>query len=551
MTNPNETWQIKVNNQIYEANVEEMCQWIAEGALLPADRVRRGNLRWLEARKVPVLLQFFNAKEHGLPFPILQTVTNASAENDSPSKTENLEDASGNNQSEIAERSKNFAAETQPPESSSINAQTSNACRFHVEEEARYICETCANYFCKLCPTSYGASVKICPLCGAMCKPLAEVRAKQQKNYQYQRAATENFGFSDFTSALAYPFKFRSSLIFGAWLFMVFTLGQTASAFGGTIFVASAIVCAMLANSLTFTCLANTIENFSQGNTEADFMPKFDDFSLWDDVIHPFFLSVGVYIISFGLLIVLLVAAFYYAMQSFEQIEADKQKIVSAVFPNEQNELNSARQIPQINETQKRLNEQNEWKNGAMPDEKAITNSQQSAHSEEAEFQKLEEMIRENRRAQLEQVAGETTASERESYNQMAANLLRLSLIFSIPIFLAFLWGVFYFPVACAVAGYTRSFAAVVNPLIGLDTIRRMNLNYAKILLMFFGLGVFSLAISGILSVVFAPFDMPRAGNLPAKIIGSLFTFYLSVVFSVVLGCALLKCSDRLNLHRG
>jgi hypothetical protein len=112
------------------------------------------------------------------------------------------------------------------------------------------------------------------------------------------------------------------------------------------------------------------------------------------------------------------------------------------------------------------------------------------------------------------------------------------------------LWGAFYFPAACLVAGYTRSFAAVINPLVGLDTIRRMKFNYAKILLMFFALGVFSFAASGILSAVFAPFDMPRAGNLPAKIIGSLFTFYFSVVFSVALGCALFKCSDCLNLRR-
>ncbi len=62
----------------------------------------------------------------------------------------------------------------------------------------------------------------------------------------------------------------------------------------------SAFFCAMLANTLTFGILANTVENFSNGKISSDFMPRFDDFSAWDDVIHPFLLSIGVYVISFG-----------------------------------------------------------------------------------------------------------------------------------------------------------------------------------------------------------------------------------------------------------
>lgn len=45
-------------------------------------------------------------------------------------------------------------------------------------------------------------------------------------------------------------------------------------------------------------------------------------------------------------------------------------------------------------------------------------------------------------------------------------------------------------------------------------------------------------------------FDMPGVGNLPAKFIGSLFTFYFSVVFSCVLGFAIYKASDRLKLYQ-
>src|SRR5215218_2659263 len=75
--NPNEIWQVDVGGQVYEASLAELTQWIAEGSLLPQDRVRRGNLRWLDAIKVPTLYGFFNAKDLGVPLPpLVTTATN-------------------------------------------------------------------------------------------------------------------------------------------------------------------------------------------------------------------------------------------------------------------------------------------------------------------------------------------------------------------------------------------------------------------------------------------------------------------------------------------
>jgi hypothetical protein len=56
--------------------------------------------------------------------------------------------------------------------------------------------------------------------------------------------------------------------------------------------------------------------------------------------------------------------------------------------------------------------------------------------------------------------------------------------------------------------------------------------------------------ISGILAAVFAPFAMPRVGNLPAAALGSLFAFYFSIVFSCVIGFALHKNAEKLKLFR-
>src|SRR5690348_11638077 len=61
----NEYWQVEVNGQVYDAQFEELATWINDGALQPEDKVRRANLRWIEAQKVPALLRFFNAKVNG------------------------------------------------------------------------------------------------------------------------------------------------------------------------------------------------------------------------------------------------------------------------------------------------------------------------------------------------------------------------------------------------------------------------------------------------------------------------------------------------------
>ncbi len=85
-------------------------------------------------------------------------------------------------------------------------------------------------------------------------------------------------------------------MYFGAILFAVFSFGQSAASIGGMFMMFSALFCVMASNMLTFGILANTVENFSQGKLETNFMPDFDDFSMWDDVVHPFFLSIAAYI---------------------------------------------------------------------------------------------------------------------------------------------------------------------------------------------------------------------------------------------------------------
>ena len=116
--------------------------------------------------------------------------------------------------------------------------------------------------------------------------------------------------------------------------------------------------------------------------------------------------------------------------------------------------------------------------------------------------------------------------------------------------FITFLWGCVFFPATCAVAGYSKSFLATINPLVGLDTMKRLGGTYLKILVMGFVLVVMAGFVSMILGAILSPLNLPGMGNLPATAITAVFTFYFWTVFSCIIGYALFKKADKLGLVR-
>ncbi len=535
----NETWQVEAGGKIYDTSFDEMTTWIAEGSLLKIDRVRKGNLRWIEAGKVPALIEFFNAKDAAGPTPPVITSTT----------TEVLGVAQPTGEFTNAQPAHAYAP-----------VNTEPVCAVHTDALAAYLCDTCANAFCKACPSAYGSTVRICPFCGAMCSPLAKVEKIRTETQIRHRAATQGFGFGDFVNALAHPFKFKASLIFGAIMFAVISLGQAAVNFGGMFMMASAILCFMLANTLTFGVLGNVADNFSQGKLDENFMPAFDDFSIWDDVVHPFFLSIGVYISSFGPLIAVAIVAVFMVMGAVKDemngLKTDAARTVSpgAVYAERTARNNAAMQDiikKDANQQQRRVAA---IENGDVPDDNLLTRdapltADEVRRSEEQDFEAINNLINEQRKAQLESAIGKTPETKAKEQAEMVKAVLGYGIMFVLLGGIALLWGLFYFPAACAVAGYTRSFTATVNPLVGLDTIRRLGVDYIKILLMALAISIMSAIVGAVLNAVFSPFDMPAVGNLPAMAIGNLFTFYFYVVFACVIGYALFKAADRLDLY--
>ena len=181
--NLNEVWQVDVNGTIYDAPFFELGEWIDGGSLLPEDKVRKGNLRWIEARRVPALLPFFNAKANGEPMPVVISTTVAE-----PAGTDALAPAPSGEVSPV-EPPTSFVDHNAGAERSMPKVATdASICAMHAGIESAYICDGCANGFCKACPNSYGGTVKICPLCGAMCRPVGEVRESRHRSETLSRA---------------------------------------------------------------------------------------------------------------------------------------------------------------------------------------------------------------------------------------------------------------------------------------------------------------------------------------------------------------------------
>ncbi len=543
-----ETWQVDANGKIFETNFSEMTEWINDGSLLRQDKVRKGNLRWIEAGKVPPLVPIFNAKDNGQPLsPPIVTTTNVN-----PSRPASEASANPPNLPPIPD---NFSV---PDVGKAATPSAEPICTIHADAPAAYLCETCSNQFCRACPKSYGSTVKICPLCGAMCKSMVEIAKVRTATSVYSSAVKEAFGFGDFAKSLAYPFRFKTSLIAGAIMFMFFSIGQSAVGFGGIFMLGAAIICFMLANMLTFGILANTVDNFSQGKVDLNFMPSFDDFELWDDVVHPFFLSIGVYLSSFGpFLIVIVVAIFLVAgavKPEMNGVQSDAARMVNPGLPYA---ANAVRQSERVREILKKDADEQKRRVEAMESGEVPPNelSNRAAVKDADQFNadnmdEMNQLIQEQRKAQLEAAVGKTPETVAKERSALISKILGFGLVFLVIGGVTLLWGLFYFPAACAVAGYTRSFGATLNPTVGLDTIRRLGGVYVKVLLMWIAIAIMSGVVAGVLSTVLSQFDMPGVGNMPAKAIGSLFGFYFSVVFSCMIGFALFKAADRLDLYR-
>jgi hypothetical protein len=547
---PNETWQVEVNGQVYDAQFDELAAWIADGALHPEDKVRRANLRWIEAGKVPKLTVHFDAKVHGLPPPeiIVRTV-------DGVNRAEVVEGPSpGSGPKLVSQVDPVSVGDTYTGVPLEINSErhlanrTSERCRNHELRAARYICLSCSVRLCRECVKAFGSSVMICSECGGMCKVISEFVTEIEREEFRSRSLRQGFGFSDFFEALAYPFRFKTSLFFGGLLFIFFSLGKLATSFGGIYMIVGSLFSYMLANMLIFGILSNTIDSFAHGKIGGDFMPAFEDFSVWDDVVHPFLLTIGAYLTAFGPFLIVFAIGSYLVFSSvasqMDTVKANLETTPGTPYYNVRDTVDQSQEVKGVLSETERINEQR------LAAQEQVANSQAPVAAEKNgdDGERIDQFIAENKRKELESVVGKSAETRDRETSAFIAALLKLAAPIMVIGVITFLWGCFYFPAACMVAGYTQSFRETLNPLVGLDTVNRLGFDYAKVLFMSLILVIGFALVTFVLSIVFSPFDMPGIGNVPARAFESLIWFYLAIVFACLLGFAMFKRSDSLRL---
>lgn len=371
-------------------------------------------------------------------------------------------------------------------------------CHNHPEVAPHFICRICNATFCKECPRFVGTSnVPLCTLCGDLCRPYDDVKRRaQQSGFQ-----SSGFGFSDLGRAVSYPFQHPAALVGGAILFGICLI----AGFWGYLF----------SLMIMFGCISRVISQVAWGRFHRNFMPDFSEFNLLDDLVMPIFLGIGISIVSWGPTVALVVVMIFSVMNGVTHTAGPGGPIAQANGPTSEDlgTLVDPEADPQ------KLARANDGLNQTRP-------GVQFAREAEASSKR----------------------PDPEAIKKMMLPYLGVGIVFVLLLLVCLAWGIFYYPMALTVAGYTQSVLSVLNPLVGLDTIRRMRGTYFKAFGMVMVIQVVAFVVSVGVAIILFPFNLPFVGNLPANVVSGMFTFYFNLVIACLLGLSLYKCADRLGI---
>jgi hypothetical protein len=518
-----EVWQLETHDGVYQADLPTLKQWVAEGIVQPTDRVRKGSLKWIEAGRAPSLRRVFAGEE--IP-EVTQEVATVAADTqhahaaaggshthatDTHARVEtphaqDLGLSAGNSEPRFIEETQQGFIEAVStrdfhralpdlsPEQTDGPAPAT-PCSNHPNEAATLICRDCRATFCRACPNRMGTSnVMLCPACGNFCDPLEAITERVSL---YERASS-GFGFQDFVEALAYPLKHVGSLIGGALLYSFLLLGGLWGQ--------------LLAPALVFGCISLVIHRVAYGKMDRDFLPDFSEFSIWDDMIVPYFMGWAVTLVSLGPVLLLLGVLVFGWLGGVTKPATPRQPL-HGFTEQDMGVLQNGGTVEQEAELKRKID--------------GMTPSGQMAR-------------------QVEEVKQRQNDDSTLALVRMLVAHSGFFLVFAL---FALGWAVFYHPMALLVAGWTESFKSTLNPLVGLDTMRHMGANYFKAFAMYLAVQVAGFTIEAVVSFVTSPFNMPFVGNVPARFIGGLVTFYTSLVIACVLGLSLFKSADRLGIE--
>ena len=429
-------WKVQVQDRVYEAHKDELIEWIQEGAVLPTDRVQRGNLKWLAASRVPEFARLFSKPPEFENTGITVEVTHS----DGSAISAQLESAS--DEAQVAETDRTGPNSDQS-DALDLNADSLKHCAFHPSRPTAFICDICRVTYCNLCPNRYGA-VRLCPSCGGLCTTyenlLAGGRPQGAMNRPYARrdiesddAAHDKFGIGvrEVISALKFPFQSPKQLAVSVVLYVVAALGISSALTG----VLMGLI--LGAASLGFAILTSFAVSTRVFNNKGDdgFQPLLFSEGL-SGLSERIRLSFTVVFASFCLFICLAASAGAYAWTQFSHEIEMTQSAVS----NERNRIET---------------------------------KLKSARLESDPASEL--------RAKQNALADYGLAYGGDQIDRFTGSVMRLSVYFLTPVFVAFLLGLVYLPAALSLALRTRSIRQTLSLVQGLRQIRILGFEYVKI----------------------------------------------------------------------
>jgi hypothetical protein len=481
-------WRVSGPEGIFETDLETLKGWVADGRVLPTDMVSKGTLNPIEARRVPALRSIFDSGSDAAQ--IIEPAPKMP-----PPPPVFVEDP---REPVTEQRPAQFDPVSNTPPAEAATTPPQRVCHYHPEVAAHYVCRVCTSEFCDKCPEFVtGNNTALCALCGNTCNRI-ETEATRTARREVHGVG---FGAADFALAFKYPLQHKMVLLGGA---IAYGLLQLAGFYGH-----------MAAYVIMFGCITRVISQVAWGRIAQNFMPDFSEFSLWDDLAVPIGLGVGITIVTWGPMIALiLVLVLGFAGRSPLGVTPPAEAQSSGLTKEDLSTLADP------NADGKKLEEANKKLNQIRPGHEL---------NQEAEKAKAE--------------------------NDPMAGWRTLMLIFGGSVLMIVLllvtiaWGLFYYPMALAVAGYTESFGAVINPMVGIDTIRRMGSTYFKAFGLVLGIQVIGFIVAIVVAIITSPFVMPFIGNLPGTFMQGAFTFYFNLVIACLLGLSLYKCADRLGIE--
>jgi hypothetical protein len=512
--NPHEVWQIEVQDRIYEAEIEEVIEWIKEGAVLPEDKIRKGNLRWLAAGRVPEFYKYFRKNsnetdsdedstiELGEIDALPQIERNGWTENELKAA---LQPADPDNDTDLD------GTANMPSAEQGLTAEGMKYCTTHPGNLTRFVCNICSSPFCGTCPNRFG-STRLCPLCGGVCVSHEEFedvsRTQGALNKPYARKTIDTdekkknpsdkkLRLLDIVDAIKYPFTFPADLVLCVVLFVIFYFGQSLFLLGGMMTVATALGSGLVSTMFNFGILTKILSNFTRGDFRESFRPHFHRQAFSGHFLRPFFLGVAVYLASFGLFFAMTGAAGIYAWYQF----SSSLDTVEAVMREERTNLDAKLRAVQIS--------------------KRSTN--------------IDELVTNSRRDLINSAFGSDYFGENRQIEKVVKSFMSLSVALLTPIFLAFLFGIVYFPAASSIAIKSDSFRETLRFSKGLREIKEFGFEYVKIV--FISLMFLTLIISTSLEAFFilSNLSLPLVGAASALILGGTLSFFCWTAFSYLL----------------